>query len=145
MKNILTIQLTSMMKTKVWRTEQICCRPDRAKFEPAILLRDLKICHTTTMTTTTTKTRLTKTTSGGNRENFAPKDCVGCKKGVARGCKNSEKNITDLFLDGDTLKSKAKQKSHCFFTLNRLIAFMMDICLVIACFLILGFYKALTK
>ena len=130
MKNILTIQLTSMMKTKVWRTEeQICCRPDRAKFEPAILLRaGLKICHTTTMTTTTTKTRLTKTTSGGNRENFAPKDYVGCKKGGARGCKNSEKNITDLFLDGDTLKLKAKQKSHCFFPSNRLIAFMMDIC-----------------
>merc|ERR1719183_1607183 len=111
MKNILTIQLTSMMKTgKVWRTaeEQICCRPDRAKFEPAILLRaGLKICHTTTMTTTTTKTRLMKTTSGGNRENFAPKDYEGCKNGGARGCKNSEKNITDLFLDGDTLKSKA--------------------------------------
>ena len=116
------------MKTgKVWRTaeEQICCRPDRAKFEPAILLRaGLKICHTTTMTTTTTKTRLMKTISGGNRENFAPKDYVGCKKGGARGCKNSEKNITDLFLDGDTLKSKAKtQNLIAFFPLSRLIAF----------------------
>ena len=48
----------------------------------------------------------------------------GCKNGGTRGCKNSEKNITDLFLDGDTLKSKAKTQNFiAFFPLNRLIAF----------------------
>merc|ERR1739848_671609 len=57
-------------------------------------------------TTITKSSKLTKTTSAGNRGNFVPNACEGCKKGAEHGYKNNARNITDLFLDGEDPKPR---------------------------------------